>query len=470
MKILTIAALTLCIIGCISRPVAITISTVGATDSLVYLSRPVENFPLGVTDTIVVVQPVTVEISVSELSTVYLKNGEQFTMLIIEPGKEYKVEFNSFKPAIIINDSAQMILNRIFADKSFYKYEFVSNFTVAPLDTVATRMLVNFEELMAHDKAQFNAVEMSSGKHAFINKHIELFWMASLSKVLRANFLNSMRNGTQMYDGYEELWAKIYERYPLTEQMTPSDLLDSYADLLAIQKLVASKEYSMPKTYDEYLQEKYDGLYKNITNAKIRKTILAASLYLECLNNKRFEEAIIPHVEKFNKEYPGNAYKTGFDKFINNIKVFQQQIKANFSPEMKFVADGDSIRTFDKVIVQFRGKPVFVDFWFSTCRPCCEQFGYNAPLKKFLKENGIEMLYVSIDSREIDWHNAIKHYNLEGYHVRTRRELHQDIEKMGVVMFPRYMVIDANGEIVMHEAKWPNEGEALFTQIKEALN
>lgn len=471
MKKLLLATTLLSLFSCALKPAKVTISTIGAKDSTVYLSRPIENFPLGVTDTLLALQPVTVEVSIEEISTLNLRNDRQHTSLIIEPGKEYTVTFDySAKPLVVVNDSAQMMLNKLFADHNFYKYEFVENFTVAPLDTVASVMVKNFEQLIAKDKAQFDGIDMSAAKRAFIEQHIELFWITSLTKVFKANYLNSELQGKAMYEGYAEMWANTCEKYPFTKQMTPSYMLSSFADIMMTQKISLDNDAFKPKTQQEYWQMKYDNFYKHIPNAQIRKSVLANSLYLECINNNTKEEWIIPHIEKFNLEYPGNPYISLFDRFITTIRDFQQRVKGDFSAEVKFVADGDSIKSFDKVIKTFKGKPVFVDFWFSTCSPCQEQFGYSAPLKKFLKENGIEMLYFSIDRNEKDWHNTIKYFNLEGTHIRANQELHQDIDtNFGVNLYPHFMIIDAKGQVVVNRAKEPSEGSELFNQIKEAL-
>lgn len=471
MKKLLLAACLLTLFSCTLKPAKVTISAIGAEDSTIYLSRPIENFPLGITDTLLALQPVTVEVSVEELSTLNLQNGRQYTSLIIEPGKEYAVTFDySAEPVVVVSDSAQMILNRLFADKKFYKYEFVEDFTVAPLDTVASVMVDNFEQLIAKDKAQLDGIDMSASKRAFIEQHIELFWITSLTKVFRANYLNSERPGDAMYDGYAEMWANIYEKYPFTKQMMPSHMLSSYADIMMTQRASLDKNRVKPKTQQEYWQMKYDNFYKQVADAQIRKAILTYSLYFECINNDTNEEGIIPHIEKFNSEYPGNPYSSVFDGFIMTIRDFQQRVKGDFSAGVKFVADGDSIKSFDKVIATFKGKPVFVDFWFSTCGPCRKQFEHNAPLKKFLKENGIEMLYFSIDRNEKDWHNTIKYFNLEGTHIRANEELNQDIYKnLGVQFYPHFTIIDAEGQVVVNRTKEPSEGSELFNQIKEAL-
>ncbi|MEG1564626.1 MAG: thioredoxin-like domain-containing protein, partial [Bacteroides sp.] len=452
----------------------ITVRTIAATDSTVYVSAPVESFPLGITDTVVVKngQAISLNVAVGSLSTINLRNAKQYTTLIIEPSKEYAVTFDYTRtPVVQVDDASQQLFNEVFQKKDFYQYEFVRNFSAAPLDTVGERMLTQFETLMQQDKQRFEAVEMSSAKRAYIDAQLELYWMGSLSRAIKSNYYTSMRSGTPMRKGYEQLWKQIYTKYPLREEMIPSPLLAAYADMLLLMKKKCANDTLQPKTYTEYLQTKHNGLYTAITNANVKRAVIAGMLYFDCINNSTYDVAILPFIDRFNQAYPDNIYQAKFATFVKEIKVFQEESKRAFPPQVHFVTDGNSLNTFKELIARFHGKPLFVDFWFSTCGPCCKQFKHNVPLKNFLKEQGIEMLYVSIDRQETEWHNAIKHFNLEGHHIRATKKLHQDLyNTYQVGSFPRYMVIDSNGNIVVSRAKEPDEGKALYKQIKEAIH
>lgn len=140
--------------------------------------------------------------------------------------------------------------------------------------------------------------------------------------------------------------------------------------------------------------------------------------------------------------------------------------------QIYWVARADSMRTFAQVLASFKGKPLFVDFWFSTCSPCLEEMKESGPLKAFLKQRGIELLYISIDrpERDLNWRNAIKYHQLYGHHLRTSKPLHEDIyQNYGINLFPTYMLVDAAGNIVIPRAKNPSEGQALLDQIEAVL-
>lgn len=473
MKKLVYLILALSCVPCLAKDARVNVRVTGSTDSTVYLYRPVENFPLGRTDTVYVRKgaDITISLPVTELSTMAMINGGHYTTLIVEPGKEYSLTFDhTKKPIVEVNDSAQMILNRVFEGKNFYKYEFVKNYNVAPLDTVATKMLANFEELIARDKAQFSGIKMSPQKRAFIDHHIEMFWIGSMSKAIRNGYFDMIRNNIPMYPGYVEMWQQLYRKYPLDASMTPSYLLRDYVDMMILMQKAIAKDYNMPKSLDQAMEQTYDMTCKVVSDPKMCRAVLASSLYFEGMNNKAYDTAIIKHIDTFNLKYPNNQYARRLEPFVKEVAKFNEVIKNGFSSGVKFVPNGDSISTFAEVLAQFKGKPIFVDFWFASCSPCCEEFAYGAPLKEFLKENGIEMLYISVDRKQDQWHNAIKFYNLEGNHVRTRQKLHEDIyNNYGVGSFPRFMIIDADGRILVDKARRPSQGQALYDQIKTAL-
>ncbi|MEG1649656.1 MAG: redoxin family protein, partial [Rikenellaceae bacterium] len=406
--------------GCTPLVATINLTTIGAKDSITYLSLPIETFPLGETDTIVTADKstTTITVHIHKLAVMNIENNNVFTSLIIEPGKTYDVKFDySLSPVVQVNDTAQMMLNKIFADKNFYKYEFVNDYTAAPLDTIGSKMMANFEELINKDLAPFSQIKMSDAKREYITKHVELFWMGSLSKAIRHNYFDLLHKGTPMINGYGDLWQTIYTKYPISASMTPSHLMLPYANTMKEMQNMISENTNIPKTIEQYWQARYDAYYKLFTDKSILETVLVNALYLDCLNNSTCNKAILKHIDKFNEQFPSNPYNLRFNKFIKEITDFNKRIEGDFSPEVKFVENGDSIKTLKEVIATFKGKPVFIDFWFSSCHPCREQFKYGEPLKKFLKENGIEMLYFSIDREEKDWHNTIKFFELDGNHI-----------------------------------------------------
>ncbi len=82
------------------------------------------------------------------------------------------------------------------------------------------------------------------------------------------------------------------------------------------------------------------------------------------------------------------------------------------------------------------------------------------------------MVYLSMDTdeRDIQWKNMIKYYKLSGYNIRTNDALRNDLSKLfwnrnSGYTIPRYVLVDANGNIVEKDALRPSDKEKLYEQI-----
>jgi len=119
-------------------------------------------------------------------------------------------------------------------------------------------------------------------------------------------------------------------------------------------------------------------------------------------------------------------------------------------------------------------KTVFLDLWATWCSPCKEEFAYNGELRRFLDDQGIIPMYISID-RDLDdqrWKDMIKYYGLEGYHLRAGPELMKDIRRLfgneGTLTIPRYVLIK-DGKVVGTRMRPPSDGKLLYQQIAAYL-
>ena len=145
----------------------------------------------------------------------------------------------------------------------------------------------------------------------------------------------------------------------------------------------------------------------------------------------------------------------------------------------------DNVNTFEEAIKPLHGKKIYIDMWATWCEPCIMEFRHKEELKKILDENDVQQLYISFDSDLYNerWKSSIKQYNLTGIHIRANEKLSLDILRLiystrGIVYetaadveldielsFPRYVLIDEEGNIINKRAARPSRlvaGEKLW--------
>jgi len=154
--------------------------------------------------------------------------------------------------------------------------------------------------------------------------------------------------------------------------------------------------------------------------------------------------------------------------------AYREYIKNKWAlPEGVSILDKEeTIDSFDELVQQFSGKPFFIDFWATWCKPCIEEFSHSEQLKTFLKLKDMEMVYINSD-RSIDeatWLNAIRKYNLIGHHLRANDAFDRDIYISGLASgaLPQYMIVNSDGEVVVKDAYRPSEKEKLYKQIENS--
>jgi cytochrome oxidase Cu insertion factor (SCO1/SenC/PrrC family) len=117
----------------------------------------------------------------------------------------------------------------------------------------------------------------------------------------------------------------------------------------------------------------------------------------------------------------------------------------------------------------FKGKVVYLDFWFKACGACHDLFkSIHAAKVHFRGNDKVVFLSVSIDDKAV-WKKALVSYNIGGYHVFTqnRGREHAMINDYLVDGYPTTYLIDPNGKMAVVEPA--REAPALIKQIETVL-
>ena len=116
-----------------------------------------------------------------------------------------------------------------------------------------------------------------------------------------------------------------------------------------------------------------------------------------------------------------------------------------------------SVRTFDEVLAQYKGKVVYVDFWASWCGPCRRQFPFAKELHTEFNDDEVVFLYVSFDRDENAWKRGVEQTKMKGIHFFPASAEAQKIgQKYEIAGIPRYFLVGKDGKIANADAPRPS--------------
>ncbi|WP_338813512.1 TlpA disulfide reductase family protein [Bernardetia sp. Wsw4-3y2] len=142
-------------------------------------------------------------------------------------------------------------------------------------------------------------------------------------------------------------------------------------------------------------------------------------------------------------------------------------------PEKIFVgqtnADG-SIKMFEDVLAEYKGKVIYVDFWASWCPPCRGEMPSSQKLHSQFEGKDVVFLYVSFDRAEDKWKNGIEQMDIKGVHFYPASDATQAVStQYGISGIPRYMLVDKTGKVVNPDAPRPSSGQVIAGLINQYL-
>lgn len=414
--------------------------------------------------------------SVIELS----KSYEQYGALIAEPGMDYHIFIDTDKENGFMvegeNKKGQDMYNQLYKSEADMETEAIKFFKDSVVSDLKGRINNIKKVEMAEFKELLNANVISEAFFNLVEMDRTYFYQGVLSMIpyLKISW-NSRNNIEWNEDEFKNMWREIYQSNPVTNSaFMASPWFYYYVRSYLQYHEITDKEFN-----NEYLGELYkQGLLNThkINNAKEFLSGDALEYYYAALlqmssMGKNYEKELITLFNQFKNDYPSSKYTRFVEPEIQSIVKYHELKKKSFSDGIKFIDNSKNTNSFDEIIEQLKGKKVYVDIWATWCAPCKVEFGHKESLKKLLKANNIETLYISIDKddRVEQWEDMIKFYDLNGFHIRANKELNTNLTEIigGRYGIPRYFLVDEEGNILNKMAHPPSQIQKLENQISE---
>lgn len=168
---------------------------------------------------------------------------------------------------------------------------------------------------------------------------------------------------------------------------------------------------------------------------------------------------------KYGSEYV-KLYKDAKNPLPSVLKLEQQvKLASGFLPGAvapDFTAKTPEGEAFS--LSELRGKVVLVDFWASWCGPCRRDNPHVVKLYKKYKDQGFDVLGVSLDKTKSKWVAAIEKDGLEWNHISDLKGWQNEIAKMySVTSIPHTVLLDREGRIIGRKLRGP----ALDAKLRE---
>jgi thiol-disulfide isomerase/thioredoxin len=202
-----------------------------------------------------------------------------------------------------------------------------------------------------------------------------------------------------------------------------------------------------------------DLIIKNFTGYAKEK-ILSSDFYSKL---SRFN---IEFFEKYKDVFDEQVKNEEFKEIVYNKYENTKELLAKPMPEGAVLKDlNDSINidlSFEKIINNYKGKVIYVDFWASWCGPCIAEMPNSLKLQEKFKGQDIAFIYISVDNDPVGWKQFIKVLQIKGDHYRVNKVVKEEINELFNVRYiPRYILIDKDGKVVDDKAKRPGNKEVV---------
>ncbi len=169
------------------------------------------------------------------------------------------------------------------------------------------------------------------------------------------------------------------------------------------------------------------------------------------------------------KRFRSRSHKLCFYRCVLTIQLLLMSFISHAvsvgeaAPEFQLSSIRDDNQSIN--LEKFKGKVLYIDFWASWCGPCKRSLPLMEELYQAHKQEGFEVVAISLDEDPKDAHAFIKNMNITYAAVIDKNM--ETARKYGVIGMPTSYLINENGVVI-----WKHQGfkEGDIVSIKSHIN
>lgn len=182
--------------------------------------------------------------------------------------------------------------------------------------------------------------------------------------------------------------------------------------------------------------------------------LLATMKNIPEIGSNRYAESILT-IKRY-AENNNSSQMQVIETIINNKIVLPIQFRLSINDK--------SIKTFDIILRENKGKLIFIDFWASWCIPCRIETPILENVKRKYANKGIVFISISLDEdNKVDkWLSAMKQdgiYNTPHQYRLINAKKTEIAKIFNLRTIPKYVVLDRQGDILNKDFFKPSEKE-----------
>ena len=295
----------------------------------------------------------------------------------------------------------------------------------------------------------FDSAKIEDGKFVFkgVQKTPEIIYVSAPTKKLLLNFVlesgninltvtksddRDLRTGTENNDKLQDALVKIMTTGGAVDEIFALAMTSDLSD----EELVEVKKNLFP-AIDEY-NKVYEECTKDSETDFVAKYIASNRRKIELT-----EEDLDSRIKMIAEQRKATEKTAVGAKFTNFTGSDVNGKDVEFSTYVE------------------NGKYILVDFWASWCKPCIAEIPNLVKIYDKYKNQGFEIVSISVDREKNDWIKAMNDNDMPWSHLLDANGTASSI--YGINSIPHIMLIDKDGQIIGRELR----GKSLENKLEE---